>query len=185
MMPRFLEIVTRTFGGRPTMLAENERSVRPLLWDALQVIVKDNQHAGVAAANAALANYTPTCRYVWLLDDDDLCIMPSLVDDLKYLDWRHASPPAIVVRMDHGPLGVLPEKAHWGQAPVQGRIGASALITRQDVWMHCRQAWASGRYEADYDFAAAVWESYGTHIVWHDVVASRVQRISQGQPEAV
>jgi hypothetical protein len=181
----FLEIVTRTFGQRPNMLLNNRNSVLALRGaDANQVLLVDQEWAGVAAANAALASYTPSSPYVWLLDDDDLCIHPGLVEDLKYLAWLHVSPPAIIVRMDHGAgLGVLPDNAHWRKQPHEGGIGCSAIITRRDVWMHCREAWASGRYASDFDFISAVWAAHHERIIWHDVIASRVQRISMGQPE--
>lgn len=184
MMP-FLEIVTRTFGARPTMLAANQASVQALTGaDHHHTVMVDHDRAGVAAANAGLATFTPQGAYVWLLDDDDLCTHPKLVEDLKYLAWLHASPPAVIVRMDHGaPLGVLPDADHWRQPPHEAGIGCSAIITRRDVWMYCRSAWASGRYSSDFDFISTVYGVHGDRIVWHDVVASRCQRISRGEPE--
>lgn len=184
MMP-FLEIVTRTFMQRPGMLAANVASVEALTGaDHSQILVVDDQKAGVAAANAALATFEPHGSYVWLLDDDDACTHPKLVEDLKYLAWLNGNPPAVMVRMDHGSwIGVQPDADHWLRAPVEGHIGCSAIITRRDVWMYCRKAWASGRYASDFDFIAAVYAAYGPHIIWHNVIASRCQRISHGEPE--
>lgn len=186
-MTPFLEVVTRTFMQRPNMLAANAASVEALRGaDHLHSVLVDYHMLGVAAANAALANYAPSGQYVWVLDDDDLCLHAGLVEDLKYLAWLHASPPAVIVRMDHGePLGVLPAAAHWRQVPHEAGIGSSAIITRKDVWMYCRSAWGSGRYASDFDFIAAVFAAHGStnRIVWHDVIASRCQRISRGEPE--
>jgi hypothetical protein len=181
----FLEIVTRTFGQRPKMLLANKASVDSLRGaDAFQVFVVDNGHAGVAAANARLATYTPLGQYVLVLDDDDVLIYDKLVEDLKHLAWLHGNPPAFIVRMDHGSwIGVQPDLEHWCQPPVEGHIGCSAMIVRRDVWMEHRQAWASGRYASDFDFIAAVWRAYGPQVVWHDVIATKCQRISHGEPE--
>ena len=181
----FLEVLTRTFMGRPNMLVANTQSIEALAGaDHSHVVLVDYQQQGVAAANAALANYEPTGSYVWVLDDDDVCVYPAMVNDLKYLSWLNGMPPAFIVRMDHGDLlGVLPDAAHWLQPPVEAGIGCSAIITRRDVWMYCRKAWASGRYASDYDFISAVWAAHADRIIWHNVIASRCQRISRGQPE--
>ena len=181
----FLEIVTRTY-KRPAMLAANQRSLAAQTDDDfLQVILEDAHGMGVAAANAQLADYTPTGRYVWVLDDDDLCVHPNLVADLRFLANVEQDPPAFIMPMDHGPLGTLPPDHLWQCQPVEGGIGCSGIITRSDVWMECRAAWASGRYASDFDFIAAVWRTHGPAIVWVPVVASQVQRISLGMPETV
>jgi hypothetical protein len=152
--------------------------------DHYQTMIVDCNCAGVAAANAALATFEPRGAYVWLLDDDDACTHPQLVEDLKYLAWLHGNPPAVMVRMNHGSwVGVQPDDKHWRLQPVEGHVGCSAIITRRDVWMYCRKAWASGRYASDFDFISAVWAVHHDRIIWHDVVASRCQRISRGEPE--
>jgi glycosyltransferase involved in cell wall biosynthesis len=173
----FLEIVTRCY-RRPKLLANNVDSITHQTDDdRVHTLLVDNDGIGVAAANAQLATFEPQGDYVWLLDDDDLCIYPDLVRDLK----EFAGTPAIVVRMDHGDLGVLPPKELWEQPPVEGQIGCSALVTRADVWRAERAAWASGRYAADFDFASAVLNRWPS--VWLDIVASAVQRRSVGAPE--
>jgi hypothetical protein len=183
----FLEIVTRTFNQRPKMLAANVASVEALRGaDATQVLLVDLEKRGVASANAMLAEFTPCGQYVLVLDDDDVLTHMGLVEDLKQLAWMHGNPPAFIVRMDHGDwLGVLPSDNDWKQEPHEAGIGSAALIARKDVWMAHRATWASGRYASDFDFIHSVWCEYGGHIVWHDVVASKCQRISRGQPEMV
>lgn len=186
-MRTFLEVVTRTFGQRPTMLAKNVASVEALRGaDHFQRLVVDHLAQGVGAANAAMADYTPSGQYLWLLDDDDECTNHGLVEELKHLAWMHVNPPAFILRMDHGGyLGVLPSDKDWQRPPQEAGIGCSAIVTRADVWMRCRQAWVGGKYNSDFDYIAAVWAEYGADIIWHDVVASRCQRISHGLPEAV
>lgn len=173
----FLEVVTRCY-RRPTLLAQNIDSITQQSDpDVLHTLLVDNVGLGVAAANARLAELEPQGDYVWVLDDDDVCIYPHLVRDLKVYDGA----PVIVVRMDHGDLGILPPDELWRQPPVEGKIGCSALITRADVWRQARHAWASGRYASDFDFATAVLTQWSP--VWLNIVASRVQRRSVGAPE--
>ena len=181
---KFLEVVTRTY-KRPTLLAANQASVAALGDDVRHTILRDEVGVGVGGAQLMLAKFAPLAKYVWVLDDDDECTYPGLVDDLMYLDWLHHTPAAFVVRMDHGaPLGVLPTAADWQQPPKEAGIGCSAMITRRDVWMRHRLAWESGRYQSDFDFIASVYTTWQHSIVWHDVIASRCQRISHGLPEA-
>lgn len=181
---RFLEIVTRTY-RRPGYLADNIASVQALGSDVRHTILRDEQGMGVAAANARLADCTPTAEYVWVLDDDDVCIYEDLVADLRGIVALHGKVPAVIVRMDHGaPLGVLPKDWDWQQPPQEAGIGCSGMITRRDVWLRHRHAWASGRYASDFDFIWSVWATWQRAIVWHDIIASRCQRISRGLPEA-
>jgi hypothetical protein len=58
--------------------------------------------------------------------------------------------------MDHGPLGILPDDAQWGDRHVvESRIGTSAFIVARDTWIRHCHAWTE-RYAADYDFIRAV-----------------------------
>lgn len=176
-----LEIVTRCY-KRPVMLAANQASLAALTdGDWTQTLLVDHVGIGVAAANAALAGFEPTGDYVWVLDDDDLCIYPELVYDIKMLQSGSA-PDAIFVRFNHGWLGVLPMPAFWRARPECGRIGGSGVIVRRDLWMRCRDAWRTERYESDCDYLQAVYAN-ATNIHWHDIIAGRVQRISRGAAE--
>ena len=175
-----LEIVTRTF-RRPGMLRRNVESVRALAGSWRQVFLADLDGLGVAWANAQLAHYEPVGEWVWVLDDDDLCAHATLAQEVAAIAAVH-DPQVIVVKFDHGELGVLPRVQYWGVLPPEGQIGGSSVIVRRAWWMQYRQAWASGRYAADHDFIAALWRG-GPVIYWHDVVAGRVQRISRGRAE--
>ena len=37
-----------------------------------------------------------------------------------------------------------------------GTLVFGVIVTRADVWLRHREAWASGKYDSDYDFIAAV-----------------------------
>lgn len=181
----FLEVLTRHY-KRPSMLGVNRASLQAQDCDDwVQTILVDDVGRGVAWANGNLANYAPEIvgEYVWILDDDDECIRPTLVSELKSLagEW---TPDVIMIRMDHGVgMGVLPDTKHWGKRPECGYIGVSAFVVRREVWQRHAAALASGRYEADYDFITSIFDEEGLLKIWHDVVASRVQRISRGAAE--
>lgn len=179
----FLEVITRSMPGRALDLAACHASLMELSSDNwTQTILMDPEPngSGMAWAQAQLADFTPSGRYVWILDDDDRCIRPTLVDELEAIAENH-EPQVIFMRMDHGRHGVKPDNGHWGKRPVVGHIGCSAFVVRADVWLACREAWRSARYQSDYDFAAAVYDHCERRF-WHDVVASRITRQSQGAP---
>jgi hypothetical protein len=181
----FLEIITRTFNARPQMLAINQASLRRFTDpDWTQTLLVDDAARGIGWASRNMAAYAPNLvgKYIWVLDDDDVCIYPPLVEELKFI-VADSDPDVIMVRMDHGMGRILPEDLMWSLEPEMGRIGGSAVIVRRAVWQAHAGAWASDRYTSDFDFITALWE--GQHsIYWHDVVASRVMKQSYGQPEA-
>lgn len=181
-MTPLLEVLTRV-NDRPTMLAANQASLQAQTdADWLQTLLVDDIGRGVGWSYDNLAAYAPNLvgQWVWILDDDDLCICPTLVAQLRAITRNMKQPDVVFVRMDHGPLGVLPEPKFWGRFPVQGHIGVSAYIVRRDVWRAHAHAMTPGCYTSDYRFIAAIWES-APRVVWHDCIASRVQRISHGR----
>ena len=179
----FLEIVTRHLTTRPTLLAQNQASLSQLQDnDWRQTLLIDTEGQGVPWANANLGVYAPQFAgdYIWILDDDDLCIYPPLVGDIKAIATKH-DPDIIFVRMDHGADGILPDDENWGHAPGYGGIGTSAFIVRRSVWQAHAYAWIAVR-ESDYTFISHVWDA-GPRVYWHDVIASRIQQRGEGRPE--
>jgi len=177
----FLEVVTRCY-KRPQMLRHNRASLeRQTCGDWTQTMLPDEEGRGIAWAYAQLAEFTPSGEYVWLLDDDDLCIDAELVSDLKTIaSW--VAFDVIILKMDHGNGQILPDKFHWERKPEQGHIGASAFVVSRATWMAHRHTFAPGRYESDFDFIRAVYAATDG-VFWHDTIASRCQRISKGLPE--
>ncbi|MBK8211618.1 MAG: hypothetical protein IPK78_18335 [Rhodospirillales bacterium] len=181
----FLEVLTRCY-RRPGMLAVNQASLRAQTCDDwTQTLLVDDVGRGIMWSYMNLAAYGPQIagEYVWILDDDDCAVDPDLVCKLRDIA-RASSPDVIMLRMDHGSiLGVLPDVAHWGGPPAMGHIGVSAFVVRREVWQTF--AWVMDEragYAADYEFIAEIWRS-GPVVVWHDCVASRIQRRSFGAVE--
>lgn len=176
----FLEVVTRCY-KRPAMLRHNRASLaRQTCGDWSQTMLVDEVGRGVAWAYEQLATFTPTGDYVWILDDDDLCLDDDLVKDLKTI--VHWVPfDVVMLKMDHGGW-ILPDKFTWERAPQLAHIGVSAFVVSRATWLAHRHVFAPGRYESDFDFISAVFAA-NPGVFWHDTIASQVQRVSKGAPE--
>lgn len=185
MAEPFLEILTRCY-RRPRMLAINQAALaRQTDPDWQQTLLVDEVGIGMTAANARLADVAPHLvgRYVWALDDDDVCVCDTLVAGLKQICDELRGPELIIVRVDHGPdLGVLPPNELWRERPQGAKIGGSGVIVRRDLWQRCADGWRKPGYMADFSFLTACYDE-AAEVVWYDVVAARVQRISHGAPE--
>ena len=183
----FLEVITRTY-KRPNMLVINKISLAAQTHpDWHQSILVDEIGEGIGAAQARLADYADKLsgRYIWILDDDDFCIRPTFVAELLRVATIH-DPDVIVVKMDHGPRGILPDDRHWGHCPLPlGQIGCSGYVVRREIWQAHAAAWRSARYASDHDFISSVFTREHLTVYWHDVIASRVQQIGLGKPETV
>jgi len=190
-----VEVVTRTY-RRPGLLQRNIASLmRQSDDDWQQVFLVDTVGLGVGASYQRMAHHQPLGEWVWVLDDDDECIHPGLVADVRRIAGEGPEVRVIMVRMDHGGgLGILPDDLVWGKAPILGHVGVSSYIVRRDVWMWHAHAFGSGRYASDFDFIAAVFDAEaqgrrgaqreGPFVVWHDVVASKCMVRGQGRSEA-
>jgi len=174
--------LTRTY-KRPQLLAANCESLFRQTsfgwWQ--QTYLADDEGRGIGWSYRNMAAYAPNLvgLYIWILDDDDMCASDSLVDDLKDIVAAH-NPDVIMLKMDHGPRGVLPGK-NWQRPPVMGDIGCSAFVVRREIWQRHAQ-YFSDSYAGDFDFIASIFAG-DYEIYWFDCVASRVQRISLGNPE--
>lgn len=179
----FLEILTRHYVKRPAMLAANQASLETLTSDDWQqTLIVDEAGYGVKGANRALSEMGDRLggTLIWVLDDDDMCVYHSLVEELKRI-WELWSPDVIMTRMDHGPLGILPSDKFWGKHIVRGGVGSSAFFVRRELWQRYGHYWNVERM-GDYSFINALWQ-LGYDFFWYDIVASRVQAIGHGRTE--
>ncbi|MBP8291221.1 MAG: hypothetical protein KAX65_00520, partial [Caldilineaceae bacterium] len=130
-----IEVLTRT-NRRPTLLALNRASLaEQTSGDWVQTLLQDGESRGIGWSYANMAAYAPKLvgRYIWILDDDDVCVHPTLFAEVADLVAEH-DPDVIMVQMDHGgALGVLPDKS-WRRPPMLGNIGVSAYIVRREIW---------------------------------------------------
>ena len=178
-----LEVLTRCY-RRPQMLMTNISSMTAQsISDWEQAFLVDSVGLGIGASYKRMAHFEPVGEWVWILDDDDMCVHDGLTEDVQRIADSRPDAQVIMVRMDHGDeLGVLPDEHVWQKEPVMGHLGVSSYIVRRDVWQRHKAAFASGTYASDFDFIADVWREQPV-VVWHDVIASRVQRISHGVTE--
>lgn len=177
----FLEVVTRTFGQRPTMLARCRASLETLTDpDWKQRIVMDKQGRGVAWANRNLSTITAHGEWIWLLDDDDLCAYADLIVDLKEL-VASKQPDLIIARVWHDKYGLLPPYEDWGKRPIMGRYGGECAFYRREIWNKYRHGWTQ-TYAGDFWFINDLWDA-GLKIAWLPVIVARQPQESNGAGE--
>jgi hypothetical protein len=182
-MPPFLEVLTRTFNGRPKMFAAQQISLAAQTdRDFVHTVLVDTERLGIEHATELMAGYADKLvgSYVWILDDDDLCTLPTFIAGLKEIAVLNA-PDLIMCRMDHGGGRILPS-ARWGKSPRVSEIGISAFVVRREVWQQHAKAFVPGAYTSDFKFIKSIWDSR-PQVYWWDVVASRCQRQSVGLAE--
>lgn len=112
--------------------------------------------------------------YVLILDDDDLLADDELIVKLKAAVTADPSIELFMVKMDHGPFGVLPAET-WGRYPRRGRQGCSSVITARAVFLEAVKAYQP-KYDGDFDYVSACW-NLAENKVWLDTVATRVQQV--------
>lgn len=178
----FLEVLTRVY-KRPTMLQINMESLRRQTdQDFTQTFLVDDVGRGIEWSHENMAAYAPRLvgDWVWCLDDDDMCILPTFVEGLKAIAVLNA-PDVIMVRMDHGYGRILPS-ARWGRSPQMSEIGASAYVVKRGLWQAHAGAMVPGKYTSDFELISSIWRD-SPAVYWWDVIASRVQRQSLGAAE--
>lgn len=181
------------------MLAVNQESMRRQTdSDWVQTLLVDEQGVGINASHERLGAYAPNLvgDFVWILDDDDECICPTLVSDLKRI-VSSTDANLIMLRMDHGGGRVLPSEATWGDDLIYGQIGVSAYVVERNLWQQHAGALTPGWYGSDYSLIRAImggvqdvtaamhWAVWmrKPRVRWHDCIASRVQAQSFGKAE--
>ena len=182
----FLEVITRCF-QRPRMLAYNQESLQSQTCDDwIQTLLVDEIGRGVGWSYQQMALYADDLEgdYIWILDDDDMCIRMTLVDELKQIATIH-NPDVIMIKMNHLTRGILPDELVWKRKPVIAHIGVSAFVVKRELWQRHAGAFLSADYSADFDFISSIFQEEGVGVFWHDVIASQVQKISLGLPELV
>jgi hypothetical protein len=150
--------------------------------DFIQTILMDEERRGIDFATEQMARYAPNLvgDMIWVLDDDDLCTLPTFIAGLKEIAVLNA-PDVVFVRMDHGMGRILPS-ARWGKSPKLSEIGISAFVVRREIWQAHAGAMIPGKYTSDYEFIKSIWQAKPM-VYWWDVIASRCQRQSVGLAE--
>lgn len=164
----FLEVITRTFGQRGTLLDRCKESVALLGPEVAQRILVDEGARGVAWANHNLATVEASGEWVWVIDDDDLVSDAGMVEQLRRA--AEEQPDVVMVRVVHGKWGMLPPGTDWGHRPIMGRIGGSCAIVRGEVWNKFRHAWQAD-YAGDFWFINTLWDA-GLAFSWLPVIAA-------------
>lgn len=112
-------------------------------------------------------------EYVMILDDDDVMADDELITKLKFNAYDGLV-DLFVVRMDHGPWGILPAET-WESAPQRGKQGCSSVIPSRDLFLQAVKSYTP-KYDGDFDFVKACYDLSQTPS-FLDTVATRVQQI--------
>lgn len=174
-----LEIVTRHMPERAGLLARLKASLATQTSDFyVHTVIVDEVGVGINHAGDLLVDHAPQGEYVWVLDDDDYLLYEDAIRQIvDRLEVRQ--PDMLIVRFDHGPHGVMPDRYHWMRKPVEGRIGGSSVIASADLWELCRDAWGGGRYETDYDYIRKVYDKSFV-IDWFDICPAGLDKQRRG-----
>lgn len=173
-----LEVISRTY-KRPALLRHNRASVELLGPDVRQVFLVDEVGLGIAASYERLSEHEPGASWVWILDDDDLCIYDQMAYDLSIIDCLNFD--VVMCKMERDGF-IFPDKFTWQKPPELGHICVSCFIVRRDVWMQHRHAFAPGSYSSDFNFIASVFATKPS-VYWLDKIVSKTQQVSKGEPE--
>lgn len=177
----FLEIMTRTFAGRPRLLDRCKSSLKRLRDpDWSQTIIMDHERRGVHWANRNLSTVDASGQYVWVLDDDDQLCYADLVGDLKSI-VKAQRPDVIMVRSYHALYGLLPPYELWEQRPVMGKCGGSCVIVSRETWQQFREGWTEV-YAGDFWYINGLWDARLSW-AWLPVIACWQTQQSRGAAE--
>lgn len=179
----FLEILTRTFPGRPYYLKRCQESLTHLRDpDWSQRIIMDEAGRGVEWANANMGTIQADGDWIWVLDDDDVCCYYDLIGDLKAL-VRKTKPDIVIVRSYHAQWNMLPPYERWLQRPIMGQIGPSCVVVRRDVWNAFHHAWTP-TYAGDFWYINTLWDAK-LKIAWLPITAAYQTQQSRGQGDPI
>jgi len=167
---------------RPNLVRDNFASLDAQTCDDWrQTLLVDDVGHSVEWANYWLGKYGPDLigDYIWVLDDDDVCISETFVEDMKRIVAEH-DPDVILCKIDAD--GVIPPDELWRKAPEITQIGMANFVVRREVWQaHAEKFWP--RLAADFNFINDVYQSGKYSIYWHDEVVMRIQQVGRGRPE--
>lgn len=152
-----LDIVTRHLPARAAELRRQQASLTFPLGDWVQTLLVDPYGAGVPRSHVWLRTYEPRGRFVWVLDDDDVCLVPNLLDLIdqtatvtigRMQYWRGIAPdPETWRRM----VEAAPAPAHAAMRRFPEHISPQCLIMTREHWLAHRGMWAE-RYDGDRPF---------------------------------
>lgn len=180
----FLEILTRHHSGRPELLKRCEASLDAQTdLDWVQTLLIDDVGRGVFWANGNLGRYAPRLEgeYIWVLDDDDICICDTLIEDLKRTVAETCA-DVVMVRGEIHTHGIVPDDEHWGQIPEFANVAMPNFVLRRAVWQKHAGMLAVPR-GADFRMIHDVFAAGVYRIEWLDKVVVRAEKARFGAIE--
>lgn len=186
-MTPFITFLTPAF-RRPQALASCLASVgsQSAVEAIEQIVLPDHVGLGIVEGlYGRLPRYADAVhgQYVHILADDDVLAGPHVVALVRQFAIQRGCPDVILVNAIKDLCGPVWLPANWDGVPVCGQIDMGCLIVRADVWRAHVQDYQTGRYEADFDHAAAMHRA-GREFARLDLDFLR-GAVMRGAPEAV
>jgi hypothetical protein len=178
----FLEVITRHYTRRPNLVQDNFASLDAQTCDDwVQTLLVDDVGHSVEWANYWLGKYGPNLEgdYIWVLDDDDICVRDTFVEEIAHIVQAH-NPDVIICKIDAN--GVIPPPQLWGKPPQITQIGMACFVVRREVWQEYADAFWP-KLAADFNFINAVWQAGKYEWYWHDQLVMKIQQVGRGRPE--
>lgn len=185
-----LDVVTRHYATprRAALLEQQRASLAFTSSDWVQTLLVDPHGRGVGASHERLRTYEPYGRCVWVLDDDDLCLEPNLLElldesaDLQIFKMRYGNREKIIpdpITWERG-AAAAPFPTHAARRRFPSHISSQCVVFSRDYWLVCRQLWAD-TYDGDRQFLGAAYD-YATRVVWTDRIIAALTHHNRGTP---
>ena len=177
-----MEVITRHMESRPNFIQDNFASLDMQTCDDwVQTLLVDATGHSVEWANYWLGKYGPNLigEYIWVFDDDDICVCKTFVEDLKRIVAEY-NPDVIISREDAN--GIIPPDDLWMKEPRISRIGMGNFVVRREVWQEYADSFWP-KLAADYNFIRTIWDTGKYKWYWNDVLVHKIQQVGRGRPE--
>lgn len=178
----FLSIVTRHHPRRPFLFRQHKGSLEQQRdQDFEHVVLVDEVGRGVPWANGMFYRERHQVKgdYVFILDDDDVLITDTFVEDMKQIVVDH-SPDIIMIRgfiRDR----LYPTEEVWQKEPKFAHIGSFNFVVKRDLWLKHIKRWDIAR-GGDFNFIRDAYKD-AKKVFWQDEVYSKTVVVSRGADE--
>jgi hypothetical protein len=185
-----LDVVTRHLVSprRAALLEQQRASLAFPSADWVQTLLVDPHGRGVGASHVRLRTYEPYGRCVWVLDDDDLCLEPALLElldesaDMQIFKMHYGARQKVIpdaITWERG-AAAAPRPTHAARRRFPSHISAQCVVFSRDYWLVCRHLWTDA-YDGDRQFLGAAYD-HASRVIWTDRIIAALTHHNRGTP---
>lgn len=185
-----LDVVTRHYATprRAGLLAEQRASLQFTSSDWVQTLLIDPHGRGVGASHERLRTYEPYGRFVWILDDDDLCLAPDLLElidqqaEMQIFKMQYGARKVVIpdpITWERG-AAAAPRPTHAACRRFPSHLSAQCVVFRRDYWLARRHLWTDA-YDGDRQFLETAYDLV-SRVTWTDRVIAALTHHNRGTP---